>query len=149
MSDVEMIDVVGKARWAKVFEHNRDPGSKPGDKYDYPEATSIELILDQDELKKVSKLNPDVKVKPTDDGMKVKFRRTWHNSINPEWGGVPKVVDSDGNSWDDKKLIGDDSVVRVVAHPYKTKHGTAMRLMGVQVLEHVEPDFEDTPDLPF
>lgn len=145
----DMIDVTGTALWAKVFENNRDPGSKPGDELDYPEATTIELIVDQDNLKKIVKHNPKVKPKPTEDGMVVKFRRTWTNSINPAWGGVPRVVDADGNEWDTSKMIGNGSTVRVIAQPYKTKYGPAMRLMGVQVLEYVEPDLPAEPDLPF
>lgn len=145
-----MIDVTGTSMWAQVFEWNRDMGSKPGDKYDYDESTQITLVLDQEELKKVSAQNPDVSPKITDDGLAVKFRRSWVNNINAEWGGPPVVKDADGNPWPEKKAIGNGSKVRVIAQPYKHKHGNSMRLMAVQVLELVEaPEFEDDFELPF
>lgn len=150
---MSMIDVTGKARFARLFEHNRDPGSKKseGARYDYPEATSIELVLDQDELKKVTKLNPDAKPKITDDGITIKFKRTWFNNIRSDWGGEPKVVDKDGEPWNPQVNIGNDSVCRVVAQVYDTKFGKAHRLMAVQVLELVEyePEEYEEEKLPF
>lgn len=142
------IDVTGKCKWAKVFPNFHDQGSKPGDKYEYKEGTSIELIVDQDELKKISKVHPDVTPKVTDDGLMVKFRRALLNS-NPSRGGYPRVVDADGNEMDGSVLIGDDSTVRVFAEAYDTKFGSAARLMGVQVVELVEADLEDEPEMPF
>lgn len=144
----EVIDVVGTCKWAKVFPNFHDQGSKPGDKYEYKEGTSIELYVDQDELKKISKLHPDVTPKVTDDGLMVKFRRALLNS-NPKRGGWPTVKDADGNDMDGSVLIGDGSKVRVVAEAYRTKHGSAARLMGVQVLELVEAELEPEPELPF
>lgn len=146
-----VVDITGLAFWPKLFEHDRDKGSKKseGAKFDYPEATTIQVVLEQSELKKVVSVNPDVKVRPTDNGLEVKFRRPWYNATNPAWGGAPAVKDENGDPWDVQKKIGNGSKVRVAAEVYKHKHGTGMRLMGVQVLEHVEPDLPDGPDLPF
>lgn len=145
----EVIDVTGIARYAKVFESNRDMGSKPDAKYQYDEATTIQLILDQEELMKVTRANPKIKPMITEHGLEVKFRRKWHNSTNPKWGGPPVIKDADGNPWPNDKYIGNGSKVRVAAEVYDTQYGKAMRLMGLQVLEYVEPDFPSAPDLPF
>ena len=129
----EIVTIEGTCRWAKVFEHNRDPGGTNNGNT-FPEATTIEVVLDQDELRKLSKVHTDVSPKMDDDGMFVKIRRRWFNP-NPSRGGAPKVVDADGNVMDGQVLIGDGSKVKVAVEVYKTKHGTAARLAGVQVLE--------------
>ena len=146
-----VIDVTGKARWAKVSEVIFDKGSskEEGAKYDYAPACTIEVILDQSELKEVKAKNPDCKPGVTDDGLSVKFRRTLVNATNAAWGGPPVVVDADGEPWPPEKRIGDDSTVRVAAEVYDTKFGKRMRLMKVMVLEYVEPEMEDEPELPF
>lgn len=147
----EVIDVTGIAKWAKVTEASRDMGSKIADgaKYDYPEACTIDVVLDQGDLKTVKAAYPKINVRIDDDGMMVKFRRNWVNGRNPKWGGAPVVVDADDNPWPDDKLIGNGSKVRVAAEVYDTKHGKGMRLLKVMVLDWVEPDLPDEPDLPF
>lgn len=145
----EVIDVTGIAMYARVFEHNRDLGSQPGDKYEYPEATSLDLIVDQDTLKQISAVFPDVQPKVTDDGLVVKFKRKWNNP-KPERGGPPVVKDADGNPWDDSILIGNGSKVRVAAEIFQHKYGKSMRLLGVQVLELEEAGtVQKEPELPF
>lgn len=141
----EVIEVEGIAKFARVFEHNRDPGSTEGvngAKYTYPEATSIQVVLDQNELAKVTKANPKLKPNVTEDGIEVRFKRRWINKI-PARGGPPRVVDADGNTWDEKVLIGNGSKVKVAAEVYDTSYGKAMRLIGVQVLELVEFEPEE------
>ena len=147
----EVLDVTGVAMWAKVTEASRDRGSSTaeGAKYDYPEACTIDMVLDQETLKEVKNANPKVNVRITDEGMAVKFRRNWINGRNPKWGGAPDVVDADGNPWPEDKLIGNGSTVRVAVEVYDTKHGKGMRLLKVMVLEYVEPDLPEGPDLPF
>lgn len=147
----EVIDVTGTAMWAKVTEASRDRGSSvaEGAKYDYPEACTIDVVLGQEELSKVTKVNNKVKPNVTDEGLVVKFRRNWINGRNPKWGGAPIVVDAEDNPWPEDKLIGNGSTVRVAAEVYDTRYGKAMRLLKVMVLEYVEPDLPDEPDLPF
>jgi hypothetical protein len=147
----EVLDVTGTAMWAKVTEASRDRGSSKaeGAKYDYPEACTIDVVLGQEDLKVVKAANPKVNVNITDEGMSVKFRRNWLNGRNPKWGGVPEVVDADNNPWPEDKLIGNGSTVRVAAEVYDTQYGKGMRLLKVMVLEYVEPDLPDGPDLPF
>lgn len=151
MSD-NVIDVTGIAMYPRLFETNRDMGSRAGEngaKYSYDEATTISVILDQEELAKVTQLVPDIKPSVTEDGLMVKFRRKWVNKTNPAWGGPPVVKDAEGEPWSDSLAIGNGSKVRVAAEVYKHNFGTSMRLMGVQVLEHVEADLPDGPELPF
>lgn len=151
----ELLDIEGTAMYARVFERNRDLGSPAGAKYEYPEATTIELVVDQDTLAKVVKVFPDVKPKFRDEGIVIKLRRKWDDPRRPDRAGPPVVKDADGNEWDDKVNIGNGSKVRVAAEVYSSKHGTHARLMGVQVLDLVEwdgPEGDDdgeTPDLPF
>jgi hypothetical protein len=148
----ELIDVTGVARYPKLTEATRDQGSTKGEngaKYDYAPATTVDLVLDQEELVKVTRANPGVKPGVTEDGLVVKFRRTWDNSVNPAWGGAPTIKDGDGNLWNTEKLIGNGSKLRIAAEVYDTKFGKGMRMLGVQVLEHVEPDFAAAPELPF
>lgn len=147
----EVIDVTGIGMYPKLTEATRDMGSSTADgaKYDYPEACTVDLILDQKDLKTVKDAYPKINVRITDDGMSVKFRRNWVNGRNPKWGGPPIVVDENGDDWPEDKLIGNGSTLRVAAEVYDTKHGKGMRLLKVQVLDYVEPDLPDEPELPF
>jgi len=150
----EQLVFEGTAKYARVFERNRDMGSQPGDKYDYPEATTIEMIVDQETLGEIVKQWPDAKPRFTEDGIQLKLRRVWHNPRRPDRGGPPVVKDSDGNEWDSSVNIGNGSKVRVAAEIYHSKHGTHARLQGVQVLDLVEweggeSDDGPAPDLPF
>lgn len=148
MSNV--IDVIGTARFAKLFDSNMDKGSskEDGAKYDYPPAYTIQLIVDQSELAKVTRMCPDIKPTVTEDGLEIKFRRNATNAVNPNWGGPPVVKDADGNLWDNSVMIGNDSKVRVAAEVYSHKFGKSARLLGVQVLELVEYEPEQA-ELPF
>jgi len=146
----EVIVVEGTGYWAKLTENSRDRGSKKseGAKYDYPEATTIQVVVDQDNLKKVSEALPGYKPNVTDNGIEVKFRRKWYNETNPSWGAEPEVTDADGNEWPKEQLIGNGSKVRVAAEVYDTRYGKAMRLMAVKVLDWVEPELPEGPELP-
>ena len=150
----EVVDITGTAQYPKLFDFNRDPGAKKEDgaPYDFPECTSIQLLLDQDELTKISRANPNLKPRIKENGLEVKFRRKWNDPIGKELGGEPVVKDSEGNPWDRNVMIGNGSKVRAAVQVYDTKFGKGMRLLGVQVLELVEPDLPEqgsTPELPF
>lgn len=135
----EVFEVEGIAKHARLFEHNRDMGSTAGvdgAKYDYPEATSLNVVLDQQELSKVTKANPKTKPEVTEDGIEIKFKRRWVNNVASR-GGPAKVRDAEGNTWDPQVAIGNGSRVKVAAETYDTQFGKAMRLLGVQVLELV------------
>ncbi len=146
----EVIDVTGISEWAKLTEDTRDLGSSKADgaKYDYPEACTVDLVMEPSELKKVTAANKEARVKVGDDGMSVKFRRNFVNSRNPKWGGAPEMVDADGEPFD--KNPGDGSELRLAVEVYDTKHGKGMRILKVMVLNYVEPEFDDEePEMPF
>lgn len=150
----ELIEVTGEAAYPRLFEHNRDPGATKGvngARYDFPEATSVDLYLDSAEYEKVKQAFPTYKDDPTEKGMKVKFKRTWENQTNPAWGGMADIVDADENPWDPSVGIGDGSTLTVFAevYPSRAQAGYSMRLMGVKVVNLVEPDLPDSPKLPW
>jgi len=152
----EMIALEGTARYPKLFEFNRDMGSVKGvngAKWDYPEATVTDLVVDQDNMNILLEAHPDFsKYEPTEEGILIKgIKRTWNNAVNPAWGGEPSVVDADDNPWDPTVLIGNGSRVIVFAevYPSSAPTGKSMRLLGVKVLEVVVPDLPDAPKLPW
>jgi hypothetical protein len=139
----ELLSIQGTTKYARLFEHNRDLGATAGQngaKWDYPEATSLDLYVEQDQLQTLLTSHPNYSADPTEDGMKVRLKRQWVNSINPAWGGTPSVVDKDGTEWDPRVAIGDGSLVEAFVDVYDSKapSGKSMRLRGVRVLEHVE-----------
>lgn len=145
----EILDVTGTALFPQLFEHNRDRGSAPGSEFQYAEATSIELVLDQEALGLVSRALPKVKPKVRAEGIAVKFRRKWTNPMSAKLGGPPVVKDIEGNLWNPDTLIGNGSKVRVAVEVYDSKYGKQARLAGVQVIELVEGQDVSTPELPF
>jgi hypothetical protein len=152
----ELIAIEGTLRFPKLFEFNRDMGSTKGvngAKYDYPEATVTDLVVDQDNMNVLLEAHPDFqKYEPTEDGILIKgIKRTWTNSVNPAWGGEPSVVDSDDIEWDRTRLIGNGTRAIVYAEVFNSSAptGKSIRLAGVKVLDLVEPDLPDSPKLPW
>lgn len=133
-----MYSVKGKAKWAKVFEFNRDMGEYHKD---YDGAYTIDVYLDEDQMKTVSKSGTQVKPKIDDEGIFVKFKRK-HADFIPALGGAPKVVDKDDQPWDTEVLIGNGSEVEVFFTVYSTKKGNGTRLEGIRVLDLVEVESE-------
>lgn len=127
--------VVGKAMWAKVFEHNKDSNEDfhgPGG------ACTIDVLLDKEELDKVSKSGSRLKPRITDDGISIKFKRKLVHPSITELGGAPRVVDADEKEWDASQVIGNMSDVEVYFEVYDTKMGPGTRLRAVKVLNLVE-----------
>lgn len=127
--------ITGTAYWAKLFERNRDKG-------EYHEATdgitSIDLLLDKEALDYLKKTGSRLRPRVTEEGVVVKFRRPWvHNSIEA-FGGAPRVVNKDNETWDNTVSIGNGSEVEVFFSVYDTTKGTGTRMEGVRVLNHVE-----------
>ena len=131
--------IKGKAKWAKLFERNRDQGEYHTET---DGVTSIELVLEKEELDKLKKSGSRLRPKITDDGLSVRFRRPWKHQSIEEFGGPPQVVDADGNDWDDGVSIGNDSEVEVAYDVYDTKMGKGTRLVGVKVLDLVSYESE-------
>ena len=74
--------------------------------------------------------------------IKFKFKRK-ELSRNGEPLGAPKVVDANLRPWDQEKLIGNGSIIRIsfTIFPYDQGGcGVGLFLKGVQVLKHVEYD---------
>ena len=150
----ELIELTGEAEYVHLFEHNRDPGSTKGVNgamYDYPEATSVDLHVEAEEYDKLKVAFPTYKDDPSEKGMRVKFKRTWVNEYRAEAGGCASIVDADDNPWDHSVPIGNGSKLTVYAevYPSKAPRGYSMRMLGVKVLELVEPELPPAPKLPW
>ena len=136
MSKSSLHSVKGKAKWARVFEHNRDNADFFADTEGM---YKIDVYLEQEELNKVSQAKSRLKPKLDEDGVFVSFRRPNKPKNGIEaLGGVPSVVDAEGNSWDEEVNIGNGSEVEVYFEVYASKFGTGTRLKGIKVLNLVE-----------
>lgn len=145
MTKSTMHSVKGIAQWAKVFEQNRDMGDFHKD---YNGQTSIDVILEPDQLAILAASGSRHSPKPTEDGIKVKFRRKWEHPTIPALGGAPKVVNAEDQEWslDEFGLIGNNSEVEVFFTVYDTKMGKGTRLEGIRVLNHVAYETEYDPE---
>lgn len=132
-------NVTGTAMYAKLFERNRDMHEAYHGSYDG--AYTIGVILDKEELDKVTKSGCRAKPRITDEGIMINFKRK-HKDLFPETSGAPKVADADNKPWDTNVNIGNGSKVEVWFDVYDTKMGKGTRLVGVKVLDLVE--FEGT-----
>lgn len=138
----------GPVKWAKVYDHNVD-------EYGGTEFASIDVYLDEENLTRFKESGSRLKLREDDEGTFVKFRRNIENKVNPDWGGVPKVIDPEGEPFVD--LIGNGSVCTIKVTVYDTKMGKGTRLEKVRVDEHVEfskdnqeeQTGEGVPDIPF
>lgn len=123
----------GAGMWPKL--------AKPDD-YNGVEKYKISVVLDDLDLLKGSGVR--LRTKTTEDGEMVTFSRPVEGRTMPDGstlgGGKPLVVDSDGNPWDETRLIGNGSRVRVKVSVYDTRMGKGHRLEGVQVLEYIPYD---------
>lgn len=130
----ELIELEGTLYWAKLFERNKDPNEDfhgPGGGY------TVNVVLEKDQLDKLTKSGSRLKPSMVDEGISIKFRRKHTHSI-PEFGGPPRVADADKNLWDESVNIGNGSKGKVYVSVYETKMGKGTRLEGVQVTELVE-----------
>ncbi len=143
------ITLTGISQWAKVFEQNRDlTGYKPtpdveGSYEPYDGACTIDVILDEANMKKLQASKSMKKGKPDDEGrgQRVTFDRKF--KTNNDWEcGPPLVLKSDGTAWnfDDDGTIGNGSTVEVHLSVFDIKKYASVgtRLEKVKVTEHVE-----------
>lgn len=132
----ELIELEGELYWAKLFEHNRDKNEDfhgPGGAY------TVDVLLEKDQLDKLTKSGSRLKPKMMDEGIAVRFKRKKNHSGGiEEFGGPPRVVDADKNTWNESTLIGNGSRAKVYVSVYDTKMGKGTRLEGVQVTDLVE-----------
>lgn len=152
------VEVEGVIEWAKVFAGNRDRQGPNGAYSDWDGATTVDMILDEEEYKKIAASGSGLKGKKQEDGTyRVKFKRRWVHKTSkgeeyPQYGGAPKVIRPDGTPWDldTDGLIGNGSTGICHFQVYETGKYIGTRLVGLQVRHHVE--FESTggyqyPDL--
>lgn len=136
----------GEAYWARVYEGNHDEfGGK--------EFYKITVALDDASWDTFNKSGLKLKpkgVSSDDDTLGITFRRDVHAKTGVDkkgkpWtlgGGAPRVVDVDGDEFDD--LIGNGSVVEVLVERYPSKVGKwGHRLEAVKVIEHVQYEAPD------
>lgn len=147
---VETIKLTGKASWAKIYERNRDINEAY---HGAGGAYTIDVLLEKEELDKLTASGSRLKPRLSDDGISIKFKRKHVHPAGIEaLGGPPQVVDAEGNEWD--KYLGNGSTVTVAVDVYDTKMGKGTRLTGVKVLEYVAPPEPEegeggAPSLPF
>lgn len=127
--------IKGKSMWASVLA----PNTK------YTPQWEIDLILTQEQVPQVEKLG--LKVKKTDDGPTVKFKRAVDRK-DGEKNEPPVVVDADKNPF--RQLIGNGSDVIVQFHVWETQNQygkfTGADLQGVQVINLIPVEGARVPD---
>lgn len=131
------IELHGILEWAKLFEHNRDTGSFD---VETDGATTVDIILDDDNLKKMQSEGVRKQPKPDAEGRgtRVKFKRPWKDKFERDWAaGAPDVYGPDGSTWDGETLIGNGSIGVVFVDVYDTSMGKGSRLRAVQVIDPV------------
>lgn len=142
----------GEIWWSKVFEGQADSYD------DGPEFYKLTMVLDDESWAKyrTSKLKLQARPVSSDepDKMSITFRRAKDPKVGPDGnefgGGVPRVLDADGNDWDTKKLIGNGSKGSILVNRYIPASKPSMvghRLEAVKVLEHVPYEGNSDPFL--
>ena len=145
----QLVELEGTLNWAKVFSFNKDTNEDyhgPGGAY------TVDVLLEKDQLDKLTKSGSRLKPKVTDDGIAIRFKRKHINAAGiEEFGGPPKVVDAEKELWPEGVLIGNGSKGKVYISVYETKLGKGTRLEGIQVTDHVQFEGEGGGgvDLPF
>lgn len=138
----KQVVVEGTLMWAKLFERNKDTNE---DFHGEGGAYTVDVILDKEELDKVTESGSRLKPKITDEGIVIKFKRK-HNHKIEELGGAPQVVDAEKEEWNDEVSIGNGSKGKVAFTVYDTKMGKGTRLDAVQVTELVEYEGDSDED---
>ena len=118
----------GKAKWAKIIEPDLD--------YDKTKKSwKIDLYMDDKSWLLYDQSGIQLKVRSTDEGKYVQFRRPtldWSGNVV----GPPIIIDSAGNDIGVK--VGNGSTVVCKVEVYKAKKGKGHRLLAVQVEDLVE-----------
>lgn len=163
----KFVYITGPVLYAKVFERNRDKGNVhvPLDpKFDG--RYTIQIGVDDKITKKIKKWNrlyegktiSEMKEKTREllsdivekHGESLRYFTFWRNNRHVlkngdeviAWGGVPQVVDAEGEPWDPNINIGNGSVCTVKLDVSKTGNNTFVRLEGVRVENLVEYEEE-------
>jgi len=136
----EFVKLKGTAKWARVFEDNRDLYGFEGAAKEYGGQYVIDVYADKENLDKLKASGSRIRPKLDTDGkMFVKFKRK-HEGPFEAASGAPKVTNKAGDVWsfEDDGPIGNGSEVEVDLVVYDTRMGKGTRLEGVKVLSLVE-----------
>lgn len=147
-----IVKLTGIGEWAKVFEDNRDMHGYDGVYESCDGACTIDVILDEDNLKKLKASRSIKRGKPDPEGRghTIRFVRKFDGG-QARNSGAPVVLKSDNTPWsfDEDGFIGNGSTVEVTLSVYDTRMANIVgtRLDKVKVLEHIEyvSDMGDSP----
>ena len=144
--------LTGIAEWAKVFEDNRDLKGFEGAYEEFDGACTIDMILDKENMDRLSASRSMKKGSPDAEGRGTRVRFVRKFITGRDWdSGSPVVVKSDGTKWDMDVdgLIGNGSTVAVTLSVYDTSRKSIVgtRLDRVKVLEHVKPPSDDDDEV--
>ena len=134
------VKLTGTAEWAKVFPQNRDLLGFDGAYQDCDGACTIDVILDDENMAKLTATGSMKRGTPDPDGRGKKVRLVRKYNTGRDWdSGAPIVTKSDGTTWDydTDGTIGNGSTVEVLLSVYDTRMKST-RLDKVIVLDHVE-----------
>lgn len=129
--------ITGLARWAKVFDHNKELKDWQGNPHPFGGLFKIDVLVDK-ENKAIYKASGTAgKGKFDDDGnFLVTLKRKEKEKF--EWaGGPPVVVNKDGSPFEGQ-IIPNDSKVEVEFSVYTTSMSNGTRLEKVTILELAE-----------
>ena len=144
--------LTGIAEWAKVFEDNRDLKGFEGAYEEFDGACTIDMILDKENMDRLSASRSMKKGSPDAEGRGTRVRFVRKFNTGRDWdSGSPTVLKSDGTKWDMDidGLIGNGSTVAVTLSVYDTSRKSIVgtRLDRVKVLEHVKPPSDDDDEV--
>jgi len=144
--------LTGIAEWAKVFEDNRDLKGFEGAYEEFDGACTIDMILDKENMDRLSASRSMKKGSPDAEGRGTRVRFVRKFNTGRDWdSGSPTVLKSDGTKWDMDidGLIGNGSTVAVTLSVYDTSRKSIVgtRLDRVKVLEHIKPPSDDDDEV--
>jgi len=125
--------IQGKGFYTKVL-------GKPQPAYDKTKNEwSFDLALDKAGLAEAKRLGfaEKIKSKGDDRGQYITFRRAEFKGDGEVRNQPFKVVDHHGKPWDDKKLIGNGSILNVRYNVYPGRKGNKPVALAIQVWELV------------
>lgn len=135
----------GKVKWAKLF--------KPESYQSGPPKYSVVLYLDPPSRIVFDGLKLKNHVKSDADGEYITLRREHNPKVFDGRviadGGPPEIVDTDGNAWDENKLIGNGSEVTMKIAVYDTKMGPGSRIVKIRVENLIEYHPDTSGAVPF
>lgn len=125
-----MTTYTGKAKYARVYEHNRDT------KYDESGVYSVEIYLEGTELARAKKDGIPLHHNESGSFFKAKRKHQIMKDGAPVVLGPPSVVGPDGKT-PFTENIGNDSIVCAMGKLNEWKGTRSFKLSALQVIEHV------------